>query len=72
MEEISDPRLRDMIENNEKYVAMMAKMPDKKLSRWIDTINIQRHLAWEQKNDRVLKRLDVMLQQVVEARLTKI
>ncbi len=64
-------RIKDCIDNHDKYVAIMATMPDKKLSEKLDVINMQAIIAEKTKNTGSLELLEVWWRQVVEARIYK-
>lgn len=64
-------RIKDCIDNHEKYVAVMATLPDKELAKKLDLVHIQSELAEKTKNTGSLELLEVWHQQIIEARIYK-
>ena len=64
-------RIKDCIDNHEKYVAIMATLPDKELAKKLDLVHIQSELAEKTKNTGSLELLEVWHQQIIEARIYK-
>jgi hypothetical protein len=64
-------RIKDCIDNHEKYVAIMATLPDKELAKKLDLVHIQSELAEKTKNTGSLELLEVWHKQIIEARIYK-
>lgn len=64
-------RIKDCIDNHDKYVAIMATLPDKELAKKLDLVHIQSELAEKTKNTGSLELLEVWHQQIIEARIYK-
>ncbi|MBK9284742.1 MAG: hypothetical protein IPM51_10555 [Sphingobacteriaceae bacterium] len=64
-------RIKDCIDNHEKYVAIMATLPDKELAKKLDLVHIQSEIAEQTKNTGSLELLEVWHQQIIEARIYK-
>ena len=64
-------RIKDCIDNHEKYVAIMATLPDKELAKKLDLVHIQSELAEKTKNTGSLELLEIWHQQIIEARIYK-
>ena len=64
-------RIKDCIDNHEKYVAIMATLPDKELAKKLDLVHIQSELAEKTENTGSLELLEVWHQQIIEARIYK-
>ena len=65
-------RIRQALERAEEYVAYLATMPDKELSKKLDIIHQQSVIAEKEKNTSSLKLLEVWRSQVIAARIHKI
>lgn len=68
---MSDPRIRNAIKNWDEYVAILATMSDKKLSKKLDIINMQSVIAHKKKITSSVELLEIWWRQVVEARIYK-
>ena len=64
-------RIKDCIDNHEKYVAIMAALPDKELAKKLDLVHIQMKLAEQKKNTDSLELLEIWHHQIIEARIYK-
>ena len=64
-------RIKDCIDNHEKYVAIMASMPDKELAKKINMVHIQMELAEKKRNTSSLELLEIWHHQIIEARIFK-
>ncbi len=64
-------RIKDCIDNHDKYVAIMATLPDKELAKKLYLVHIQSELAEKTKNTGSLELLEVWHQQIIEARIYK-
>ena len=64
-------RIKDCIDNHDRYVVQMASMPDKELVKKLDIINMQAIIAHEKKNTTSSELLEIWWKQVVEARIYK-
>ena len=64
-------RIKDCIDNHDKYVAIMATLPDKELAKKLDLVHIQSEIAEKTKNTGSLELLEVWHQQIIEARIYK-
>ena len=64
-------RIKDCIDNHEKYVAIMAALPDKELAKKLDLVHIQMKLAEQKKNTGSLELLEIWHHQIIEARIYK-
>lgn len=67
----NDPRVRQAIKNWEKNVAILARMPDKELSKKLDIINMQAVIAHKKNITSSAELLEIWWRQVVEARIYK-
>jgi hypothetical protein len=64
-------RIQDCIDNHEKYVAIMAMLPDKELAKKLDLVHMQSEIAEQTKNTGSLELLEIWHQQIIEARIYK-
>lgn len=64
-------RIKDCIDNHEKYVAIMATLPDKELAKKLDLVHIQSEIAEKTQNTGSLELLEIWHQQIIEARIYK-
>jgi hypothetical protein len=64
-------RIKDCIDNHEKYVAIMASLPDKELAKKLDIVHIQSEIAEKNKNISSLELLEIWHYQIIEARIYK-
>lgn len=64
-------RIKDCIDNHEKYVAIMAALPDKELAKKLDLVHIQSVIAEQTKNTASLELLEIWHHQIIEARIYK-
>ena len=64
-------RIKDCIDNHEKYVAIMASLPDKELAKKLSLVHIQMELAEQKKNTGALELLEIWHHQIIEARIFK-
>lgn len=64
-------RIKDCIDNHEKYVAIMATMPDKELAKKLDLVHIQSEIAEKTNNTGSMDLLEVWHHQIIEARIYK-
>ena len=64
-------RIKDCIDNHEKYVAIMATLPDKELAKKLDLVHIQSQIAEQTQNTSSLELLEIWHHQIIEARLYK-
>ena len=64
-------RIKDCIDNHEKYVAIMAALPDKELAKKLDLVHIQMKLAEQKNNTASLELLEIWHHQIIEARIYK-
>lgn len=64
-------RIKDCIDNHEKYVALMATMPDKELAKKLDLVHIQSEIAEKTNNTGSMDLLEVWHHQIIEARIYK-
>ena len=64
-------RIKDCIDNHERYVAIMASMPDKELAKKINMVHIQMELAEKKRNTSSLELLEIWHHQIIEARIFK-
>ena len=64
-------RIKDCIDNHEKYVAIMATLPDKELAMKLKLVHIQSEIAEKTKNAGSLELLEVWQKQIIEARIYK-
>ncbi|HVA97387.1 MAG TPA: hypothetical protein VNG53_00715 [Bacteroidia bacterium] len=64
-------RIQDCIDNHDKYIAVMAALPDKELAKKLDLVHIQMELAEQTKNTDSLELLEVWHLQIIEARIYK-
>ena len=64
-------RIQDCLDNHDKYIAVMAALPDKELAKKLDLVHIQMELAEQTKNTESLELLEVWHLQIIEARIYK-
>jgi hypothetical protein len=64
-------RIQDCISNHEKYVAIMATLPDKELAKKLNLVHIQSEIAERTKNTGSLELLEIWHQQIIAARIYK-
>ena len=64
--------IKEYTDNNEKYIATMATLPDKELAKKLDWVYIQTEHAENNKNTASLELLDVWHRQLIEARIHKV
>lgn len=64
-------RIKDCVDNHDKYVAMLAVMPDMELAKKLETVHLQMALAEQKKNTGSLELLEVWRMQIIEARIMK-
>lgn len=64
-------RIKDCIDNHERYVAIMAALPDKELAKKLDLVHIQSEIAEQTKNTASLELLEIWHHQIIEARIYK-
>jgi len=62
-------RIKDCIDKHDKYVAIMATLPDKELAKKLDLVHIQSEIAEKTKSTGSLELLEVWQQQIIEARI---
>jgi hypothetical protein len=64
-------RIKDCIDNHERYVAIMAKLSDKELAKKLDLVHIQSQIAEQTQNAGSLELLEIWHHQIIEARIYK-
>ncbi len=64
-------RIKDCIDNHEKYVSLMAALPDKELAKKLDLVHIQMEIAEKTKNIASLELLEIWRIQIIDARIHK-
>lgn len=64
-------RIKDCIDNHEKYVATLAALPDKELAKKLDLVHLQSEIAEQTKNTASLELLEIWHHQIIEARIYK-
>lgn len=64
-------RIKDCIDNHDKYVEKLATKSDKELSKRLDLVHIQMELAEQKKNTGSLELLEIWRTQIIEARIYK-
>lgn len=64
-------RIKDCIDNYEKYVAIMATLPDKELAIKLDLVHIQSEIAYKTNNKDSLELLEIWRTQIIDARIYK-
>lgn len=64
-------RIKDCIDNYDKYVALLATLPDKELAIKLDLVHIQSEIAYKTKNTGSLELLEVWRTQIIDARIYK-
>ncbi len=64
-------RIKDCIDNHEKYVTIMASLPDKELAKKLSLVHIQMELAEKKRNTASLELLEIWHHQIIEARIYK-
>ncbi|MBI2270135.1 MAG: hypothetical protein HYU69_07220 [Bacteroidetes bacterium] len=68
---VRDPRIQKALENWDANVAILATMPDKRLSEKLDVINMQSAIAHKKKLTSSIELLEIWWRQVVDARIYK-
>ena len=66
-----DVRIQLAIDNWDEYVAYLITLPDKKLVKRLETINMQAVLAYKQNIESSSELLEIWWRQTVEARILK-
>lgn len=64
-------RIKDCIDNHDKYVEILATKSDKELSKRLNLVHIQMELADQTKNTGSLELLEIWRTQIIEARIYK-
>ncbi|OFY67317.1 MAG: hypothetical protein A3H98_02360 [Bacteroidetes bacterium RIFCSPLOWO2_02_FULL_36_8] len=64
-------RIKDCIDNHDKYVKILATKSDKELAKRINLVHIQMELADKAKNTGSLELLEIWRTQIIEARIYK-
>ena len=64
-------QIKDCVDNHEKYVAILATLPDKELAKKLDLVHLQTQLAEQTTNTAALELLEIWHHQIIEARLYK-
>ncbi|MBI3502749.1 MAG: hypothetical protein HY063_13235 [Bacteroidetes bacterium] len=64
-------RIKDCIDNHDKYVEKLATKSDKELAKRLDLVHIQMELAHKAKNTGSLELLEIWRTQIIEARIYK-
>ena len=64
-------RIKDRIDNHEKYVSILTKCSDKELAKKLELVFIQSALAEKAKNTASMELLELWYIQIVEARIYK-
>jgi hypothetical protein len=64
-------RIKDCIDNHDKYVELLATKSDKELAKRLNLVHIQMELAHKAKNTGSLELLEIWRTQIIEARIYK-
>ena len=64
-------RIKDCIDNHNKYVEILATKSHKELATWFNLVHIQMELAHQTKNTGSLELLEIWRTQIIEARIHK-
>ncbi|MEK6615446.1 MAG: hypothetical protein AABZ32_04950 [Bacteroidota bacterium] len=64
-------RIKDCIDNHDKYVEILATKSDKELAKRLNLVHIQMELADKAKNIGSLELLEIWRTQIIEARIYK-
>jgi hypothetical protein len=64
-------RIKDCIDNYDKYVALMATLPDKELATKLNLVHIQSEIACKTNNVGSLELLEIWRTQIIDARIYK-
>ncbi len=64
-------RIKDCIDNHDKYVEILATKSDKELAKRLNLVHIQMELADKAKNTGSLELLEIWRTQIIEARIYK-
>jgi hypothetical protein len=64
-------RIQDCIDHHDKYVQVLAAMPDLRLCEKLDTIHLQMELAEQKRDTAALELLEIWRAQTIEARTYK-
>lgn len=64
-------RIKDCIDNHDKYVELLATKSDKELSKRLDLVHLQTELAERKKNTGSLELLEIWRAQIIQARIYK-
>ena len=71
MNESKDIRIQLAIDNWDEYVSILTTMPDKKLAKRLDIIDMQAKIAYKNKIHSSSELLEIWWRQTVEARILK-
>jgi len=66
------PKIKDLIDNEEKYIEELKKMPDKVLAQKLETVRIQKQWAYDQKKWIELKVLCMFEDMIITARMLRL
>lgn len=66
-----DFRIQKALLNADENIAILATMPDKKLSEKLDAIHLQSEIAVQKRMDSSIELLEIWRSQVIEARIYK-
>jgi len=66
------PKIKDLIDNEEKYIEELKKMPDKVLAQKLETVRIQKQWAYDQKKWIELKVLCMFEDMIITARILRL
>ena len=64
-------RIKECIDNHDKYVELLATKSDKELAKRLNLVHIQMELADKAKNTGSLELLEIWCTQIIEARIYK-
>ena len=64
-------RIKGCLDNYEKYVVLLASLPDKELARKLNLVHLQSEIAERTKNTSSLELLEIWRAQIIEARILK-
>lgn len=64
-------RIKDCIDNHDKYVEILAAKSDKELGKRLDLVHMQMDLAERNKNTASMELLEIWRAQIIEARIYK-
>lgn len=66
---MTDQEKAERLAKSPDYIKELCKLPDKKLSKWLDLVRSQQDLAIKQKNEKAMIELMIREEEIAQARL---